>query len=226
MIVSIHQPNYIPWLPFFNKIKRSDIFVILDDVKYTKNDWRNRNKIRSGNTSKFLTIPIRKIFTKEKIKNVQLPEDNLWKKKHLNSISYNYSKSSFYKSHISFFEEYYNSNIDTLSEFNNIFLKYCVKLFNLKTKIIQSSSLEIDSSIKSTDRLIEIITKVGGKKYYSGIGSKNYLDEKKMSESNIELIFQDFKFKNYVDSKTTFIPGLSVIDLINNVDVNNLNEFI
>ena len=106
MIVSIHQPMYIPWFGYFNKIASSDIFVILDDVEYSKNDWFNRNKIKTPTGELWLTVPV--IYKKNSvslIKNIPIDSNQSWNKKHLNSIKQNYSKASFYSEYIKIFEE-------------------------------------------------------------------------------------------------------------------------
>ncbi len=215
MIVSIHQPMYLPWIGYFNKIANSDIFVILDDVEYSKNDWFNRNKIKTPTGEQWLTVPV--IYKKNSvslIKNVSIDNNQSWNKKHLNSIKQNYSKASFYSEFIKFFEEIYLSNWNLLIDVNMKFLTFILKILELKTKIVFASQLEIQD--KSTERLISICKNLGADTYLSGTGAKEYLATELFGKNNLKLIFQDFKYPEYKQLHGNFIGHLSVIDLLFN----------
>ncbi len=226
MLVSIHQPNYIPWIPYFQKIKNSDIFVLLDDVKYTKNDWRNRNRILINNEPKYLTIPILKENYSNKINEVFLPKDNSWKKKHLDSILFNYSTSPHVDDYREFLVDYFTIREKSLCDFLNSFLTFSLDMLKISTKIIRSSSLDINPELKSTERLISIVEKVGGKSYLSGSGGKNYLSFELFKNKSIDIIFQKPEFREYNQNSNSFVPGLSIIDLFLNVHKDDINEYV
>ena len=106
-IITIHQPNYLPWAGFFHKAMLSDIFVIFDDVQYQKNSFINRNKVKTSNGETWLTVPI-KVKGKSRetlINEAEIDNEQRWRKKHLNTIKLNYSKSKYYARYIPFFEE-------------------------------------------------------------------------------------------------------------------------
>ncbi len=98
MIVSVHQPQYLPWLGYFDKIERSDIFVFLDNVQFKKNEWQNRNKIKTSEGWQWLSVPVIHKFM-QKISEVKINNTVWWGKKHLNALVTNYSKAPFFKDH-------------------------------------------------------------------------------------------------------------------------------
>lgn len=223
-IVSIHQPNYLPWIPYFNKILTSDVFILLDNVQYTNNDWRNRNKIKIGDEAKYLTIPLGRKQIKKKINEVLLPVDDMWKNKSLKKIKTSYHNSSQLFNHLDFLTDFYQCDRIYLDKFLIKFIYYILDICGSNTKIIKSSEIAIDPNLKSTKRLIELIKAVDGDAYLSGVDGRNYMDVSQFEKNQISLEFQEFKFKSYSQLGSNFIPGLSVIDLIMNVDNENVKS--
>ena len=115
--VAILQSNYIPWKGYFDLIAKADVFVVYDEVQYTKNDWRNRNIILTQNGPNWITIPVRVNNLDQKIFETKIASTN-WNRKHYNSIIFNYSKAPFFKDFKDFLEELYNVNSEFLSEIN------------------------------------------------------------------------------------------------------------
>ena len=217
MIVSIHQPAYLPWIGYFNKIINSDIFVYLDTVQFQKNSFQNRNKIRTSNGCIWLTIPVitkKKLFSLQ-IKDLSIDNSQNWKKKHLNSIKMNYSKSLNYKSIMKDLEPFYMKEEDNFSKFCYEMLIWFLKKLNIKTKIIKASDLPpIDKN--KNDLILEICKHLKAKTYISGILGKDYIKVSEFEKKNIKIKFQNFNHPIYDQVYKDFIPNMGIVDLIMN----------
>ena len=223
MKVVILQPNYIPWIGYFEIIKSSDIFIFLDDVQYTKRDWRNRNFININNKKYLLTIPVNtKGKFHQKINEVKLANQK-FKEKHLEIIRQNYKKTRYFDEFFYILNKTYNKySEDYLSEFNINLIKVISNYLKIETKFMKSSDFKIE--LKSNEKLIELCKKVNCKIYLSGIKARNYLNEKKFIEANIKLKIVKYKQqKIYKNQINKFIPKLSIIDLIFNEGPNSIN---
>lgn len=222
MIVGIHQPNYIPWIGYFYKIYKSDIFVVLDDVQYVKNSFADRNKIKTPQGDCYLKAPVEVKSAISKYCDVRLKDELKWREKHLKTIEMNYKKSSYFKEVFEDLYEIYNSKeVTILGEFNSLIIEYAVKKLDINTEIIYSKDLNVDMG--GTDRLLEIIKKCGGTKYLSGKGGAKYQDENEFKKNNIELLYTDFKHPVYEQLWGEFIPNLSILDLLFNYGEESLN---
>jgi len=222
--VAILQPSYMPWLGYFDQINRVNTFVFYDDVLYTKNDWRNRNRIKTVNGIAWLTIPVN---IKNRLKDYLLIKDaaiidpNILKK-HLKTIELNYKKSPF-------FEEFYSTITPVLSTPYNLLADLDIDIIKIisefigirKANFLKSSDLYIVNE-NPTGRLIDICKKLRATHYLSGASAKNYLDEKMFSKNDIILEYQKYKHPNYNQIWGDFVPYLSIIDLIFNEGQNSL----
>jgi len=217
MKVAIHQPNYLPYIGYFSKMAQADIFVILDNVQFSKDSYTQRTRIRTKEGSIWLTIPVEKKNNSFKlIQEVQLPQNRKWLEKHRLSIISNYSKTPFYDE--TFIRTYYDSyNSILLRDFNEFGIYYLKNIFGIKTKIIRSSELNLNRDLKATDLLIDIIKKIGGTTYISGHGGKKYLDENKFPDEGIKLVYFEFEPFEYKQRWNGFEPYMSAIDLLFNL---------
>lgn len=215
MILSVHQPQYIPWLGYFHKIAHSDLFVLLDDVQYKKREFQNRNKIRTKEGFIWLTVPV---ITKgryyQKISEVEIDNTTDWGLEHLKSIRLNYSKSEYYNLYIDFFEKLYKINWEYLCELNVETVKFILKELGINTPIEFSSKLKLEST--STQRIIDICKHFGADTYLSGAGGRDYLDESAFEKNGIKVVYQDFKHPQYKQIYDGFEPFMSSIDLLFN----------
>jgi hypothetical protein len=216
-IVTIHQPNYLPWIGFFSKVSNSDSFVILDNVEYTKNSVINRNKIRTKSGWCYLSIPVEKKYHSLPILQVKFPENNKWMTTHLKSIESNYRKAPYYESYSDFFENIYSSKIISLSDFNETIIKFLFKNLDISVEIKKASEIVTDSTLKQTDLLVDIVSQVGGDIYLSGMGGMNYLEENKFASDGIKLSYFSFNHPTYQQRFPGFEPYMSIIDLLFNV---------
>jgi hypothetical protein len=218
MIVSIHQPDYLPWLGFFDKVARCDVFVLLDNVKFSKNYFHNRNKIRTPDGWIWLTVPVlTKGKSEQKINEVKINNitEKKWAQKHWRSIEQNYRKAPFFNKYADFFEELYAKKWDSLAELNKTIVEYLVKMFGLDTKLYDVASLD---NIKgsSTELLVSICTALKADVYLSGEFGKDYLDEKIFTAHGIKVVYQRFLHPEYKQMFEPFIPNMSAIDLLFN----------
>jgi len=217
----ILQSNYIPWKGYFYAINEVDVFVMYDDVQYTKNDWRNRNLIKSKNGLQWLTIPVEtKNKSCQKINEAKIVQSN-WAQKHLSSIKHNYAKATFYKQYIPFFEDLYNNcNSRYLIDINRLFLTSICNLLEIKTPIIQSSDYNLKSTNK-TERIVEMCSKLNITDYYSGPAAKTYIETNLFDDSNIRLHYFDYgNFPTYQQLYLPFLHEVSILDVILNTGSN------
>jgi len=219
MILSVHQPQYIPWLGFFDKLEKSDIFVFLDTVQYKPREWQNRNKIRTKDGSMWLTVPvITKGQGRQPINEVILDNDAKWQKDHHSSIKCWYGRAPFFEKYFGFFEEIYQKPWEKLVDLNIAILDYLFRELAISTKIHHEST--VGTSRQSTERIIEICQKLNADTYLTGIGGKNYLDEAKFTQTGIKLLYQDYQHPTYnqlfTDDTSAFLPNMSIIDLLFN----------
>lgn len=212
-IISIHQPGYLPWLGFFKKIQYSDIFVFLDDAKYVKRQWHNKNQIRTSNGSTYLTVPIIS-NSGEKINDVKISYDEKWNLNHKKTIYYNYHKTCFFEEYWNFFEELFEKKFQKLIELNFEIINFFLKELQIKTKIIFSSELGITE--EKSDLNLEICKRLNADIYLSGIQGKNYLIEEDFKKNEIEVQFQNFQHPVYNQYYKPFMPNMAFIDLLFN----------
>ena len=211
--VAIIQSNYIPWKGYFDIINDSDIFIFLDDVQYTKNDWRNRNKIKTSNGTSWLTIPTGSNLNRL-INEVELKTPN-WQKDHWNKIEINYKNATYFEKYREFFQDIYlNKKWTNLSVMNQYIIKMVSKeILNLKTIFMNSSELEQNG--KKQEKVISLINAVNGRTYISGPAAKNYNDDELFSAHGIELIYKDYtSYPKYEQFYPPFEHAVSILDLI------------
>jgi len=219
MILSVHQPQYIPWLGYFDKMARSDAFVFLDCVQYKEREFQNRNKIRTKDGWIWLTVPVvTKGLGRQVIRDVKIDNSFPWRKEHLGSINAWYGRSPFFDKYFAFFEETYSREWETLHDINIHIIGYILKELSIPTPVYFESKYDINS--KKTDRIIEICGKLEADTYLSGIGGKEYLETEKFAASGITLTYQDFRHPAYkqqfMKDKGDFMPYMSILDLLFN----------
>ena len=216
MILSVHQPNFIPWIGFFHKIIESDLFVILDTVQYPRGkSVANRNKIKIGNDFHEIVVPISIPKGHEgKVNYFEIKfGDDRWNKKILKTIEMTYSKSLFFNDYYSYFQNLFNSN--NFCQMNIDFILFVLKHLNIQTEIVLLSDLKKGFE-KKNDLIIGLCNHFSADIYLSGSGASKYNDEEKLVENNITLVYQNYKPKVYTQVKGDFIPYLSIIDLLFN----------
>ena len=212
--IAIHQPEHHPWLGFVKKMSQTDIFVFFDDVQYNSSGFQNRNYIKTNTGKTLLSVPVLSKFD-SKINEIKIDKTKNWFKKHKKSIMINYSKTDFFEEYKNKIEEIYETEYEYLIELNTKVIKFFLNELKIKTKIIFSSSLNLDSN--SPKKILEICKKFNADKYISGVhwGLEN-LNLKEFSDNQIKIEFQKFLHPIYKQCHSPFIPNLSTLDLILN----------
>jgi hypothetical protein len=216
-MVTMHQPNYLPWIGLFSKVMQTECFVIMDTFQYTRHGVTHRNKIRTNAGSGYLTIPIGKEFATAKIKDIELPSDKGWREIHWQSIYQNYLKTDFFKDHADFFEKLYQQDYHYLWEINLDIIRYLLKSFEIQVEIIKASDLNIDMNLKHTDMIIAVLKSIGANTYLSGQSGRDYMELEKFQQNNLNCKFAQFKHPVYRQRYPVFEPNLSAIDLLFNI---------
>ncbi len=217
MIISIHQPQYWPWLGYFDKIDKSDVFILLDNVQFKKNEWQNRNRIRSATGWQWLTVPVMHNFG-QKISEVKINNRTNWRQKHFKSIVLNYSRAPFLDDFMDLLNSLYTQQWEYLVQLNIEIILKVVEILGINTKIVRASDYMVSGS--STQRLVNLCKLFGADTYLSGASGPEYMDMSLFKENNINVIVQDYKHPVYVQvsgkAKEGFVPCMSVIDLLLN----------
>lgn len=211
--VAVIQSNYIPWKGYFDIIHDVDLFIFYDDVQYTKNDWRNRNKVKTPSGSQWLTIPVNAKID-SKISDVSLTNSN-WALKHYKTLNALYSKAPYFKRYRSFLDYIYTEKKwDSLSELNQFIIEYVAKdLLGISVTFKNSYEFEVEG--RKLDRLVDLLKKVGADVYVSGPSADNYIEVSKFEEAGIELVYKDYNsYPEYSQFHPPFDHYVSIFDLL------------
>jgi hypothetical protein len=233
MILTAHQPVYIPWLGLFHKIALADEFVSFNQVQYQPKDWNNRNKIKTAQGPKWLTVPVlRKGYLEKTISEIQIDDSRPWRKKHLRTLEINYSKSKFFDRYYSYLEEVYFLDWTYLVDFNEHLLKWFIGILGLKP--IFHSAANYKFAGQKSDLVLNMCKQVDADKYVFGAEGKNYVNEKSFQEVDVQIMIQEYRHPSYSQLHGPFISHLSILDLLFNcgdlsLDIlmsGNLNKFV
>ncbi len=215
--VAIHQPNYFGWLGFFHKVATCDLFVILDDVQFTRRGFIHRNRVKSAHGVSWLTVPtLNKGNYHSPINEIVIDYDQHWTTKHRRTLQQCYGRCRY-------FDEVCDRIVDpvlrrataeglSLADVGmDAIVRICAYL-EIRTPMIRSSSLDIDAT--STQRLVEIVQRVGGRRYLSGQGARKYMSAELFDAGDIELQYATFDMPTYEQPFGDFVSGLSVLDTL------------
>lgn len=217
--VAILQSNYIPWKGYFDIIASVDEFIFYDEMQYTKNDWRNRNKIKTPNGLHWLSIPV---ATKGHLsQDVRIMDakivDKKWANSHWNTIKQFYKKAPYFKDYTDIFEKIYKEceQEEFLCKVNYKFIYAINEILGIKTKISFSQDYGLIDG--KTERLVDLVQKAGGTEYLSGPAAKDYIVSELFEEANIKLSWMDYSnYPEYPQLYPPFEHGVSILDLIFN----------
>jgi hypothetical protein len=219
-VVAICQSNYIPWKGYFDMINMADVFVLYDDVQYTKNDWRNRNMIKTFEGPSWLTMPVKYKFRGKDTQKINETKilDKAWALKHWARIKQVYSKAEFFSVYNAIFEEMYLNklqNLEYLSEINQLMIKTICEVLDIKTKIISSAEFQLTED--RNERLLQICHDLDATQYLSGPAAKEYMDMNLFKDAGVEVIWMDYsKYPVYEQMYGVFEHGVSILDVIFN----------
>jgi hypothetical protein len=214
-VVAIHQPNFFPWLGYFDKLARSDVFVLLDHVQFQKKGGNYANRVQlltGGGRAGWVTAPVERSHSGTRsINEVVIDESRPWRQKLQKTIVANYARAAYFDAMFPVVEELIGHPSTGLAELNEFAIRRLADEIDLPARhIVRSSSLEAAGS--ATDLLVELVQAVGGDIYLSGGGADGYMEADKFEAAGIELRMQAFQHPVYPQGKGEFVPGLSVID--------------
>jgi hypothetical protein len=215
MKISISQPTLFPWIGYFNMIKNADIFVFLDNVKFQKQSWHMRNRIKSGSkideSEVWIRIPTNISKTNTNIEDVLIQNNEDWKFKHLRTFESNYGGK--YKE-VEFLQELYQKEWDNIADFNIEFITKCCQYLEITTKLVRASELQVQG--KKSHLLLNICKKLGATEFLPNKGSLSYLerDEEIFKNEKIIISYPDYKHPYYNQKGVGFLEKLSILDLL------------
>ncbi|OLC93709.1 MAG: hypothetical protein AUH86_16140 [Acidobacteria bacterium 13_1_40CM_4_58_4] len=213
---SIHQPNFFPWLGYFDKIRRADVFIFLDDVAYPKSgsgmgSWTNRVKINIQGRAAWVGCPVRRTSGMQRILDVRIDDSSPWRTKLLKTLEANYKRSPNYDAAMAVIRPLIEYPMDNLADFNINAITAIGKALGLTATFERQSDLKVEE--KATELLINLAKAVGADAYLCGSGAGGYQEDELFHQCGIELIYQNFRSEPYGQTDR-FLPGLSVIDYL------------
>ncbi len=212
--IAIIQSNYIPWKGYFDVIAAVDEFIIYDDVQYTNRDWRNRNRIKTRNGLRWLSIPVGSNRNRL-IRDVILPDDG-WQEKHWGAIADGYQQSKYYDEISNLLQGIYVDCVhESLSVLNRSLIELICKYLGIKTKITYSWDYEKTSG--KTERLVSLCRQAGADEYVSGPAASGYIDRSIFHKNRVKLSWFDYSgYPEYPQLWGEFVHEVSIIDLLFN----------
>lgn len=214
MIISIHQPSYLPWLGYFEKMALSELFVILDTVQFEKNSFDNRNKIRTSKDWCWLTVPVKTKgkFQEMNWQNLEIQNQINWRRKHFSSIKANYGRSPFWSNYAEELECIYDKHYERLLDINLAFVHFFRRHLGITTPLVFASDMQLVET--KSNLVLEILVKLKATAYYSGALGRDYLELETFSKNGIDVEFQNYWHPEYEQRFPGFVPYMSTLDLL------------
>jgi WbqC-like protein family len=212
--IAIMQPVFLPWLGYFEQIGVTDTFMFLDDVQYTKQDWRNRNRIRTKTGWMWLTVPVRKASHGQRISETQINGD-YWKRKHLNSLQQNYASAPYYADIMALIEPQILGPQTTLIGLTEGLIESMASYLSVGGDFLRASDVPKATQDRN-ERLIELCHHAGADCFFTGPAANDYLDHDLFARHGISVVFQDYQHPVYSQAFDGFESHMSVLDLLMN----------
>lgn len=212
MRVTVHQPDFMPWLGFFARWRDSDLYVVLDDVQFLRRGWHHRDRIKTAAGPAWLTVPVRKKGRFEQlIRDVEV-EDGPWRRKHLAAIAAAYARAPRFAEVFPLLEEVYGRNHARLMDLNLDLLRLFARLLGIATPLAPASAHGLTET--GTARLVRLCELHGADAYLTGTGSRDYLDESLFAARGIRVEWREYAHAPYPQLHGDFVPGLSALDCL------------
>ncbi|HEY4372679.1 MAG TPA: WbqC family protein [Burkholderiales bacterium] len=223
----IHQPDFMPYLGFFDRLLHADVFVLLDNAQYvnaTSRSWTNRDKIKTPQGERWITISVKKAPRDTAINQIELSDHVDWRGDHLNLLRQNYRQAPFFGEIYPQVEALYAHPFTLLADFNRASIDFLLALFDIHVETVLASTLSAGG--RSNELLAEILREVGANCYLSGVGARAYFHPEPFDAAGIEVKWQDFPHPVYPQLHGDFIPYLSSIDLLFNCGIARSREIL
>lgn len=223
-IVVVHQPDFLPYLGFFDRLLKADIYVVLDMVQFERGGWTNRDKIKTRSGTQWITVPMKKTAKETRICDVMLGTDTSWRDSHLCLFSENYRRAPYYGEIMPYIERLYQFDGTRMMDFNMASIQMLMELLDVHIEIRYASEMMLTK--KSNELVVEIMNVLGEKYYLSGIGARDYFDKEPYEKAGIDVIWQDYRPTEYPQQFEGFIPYLSSIDALFNCGIINTRRIL
>lgn len=211
MRVTIHQPQFLPWLGYLDKIDRADLFMMLDTVQFKKNEWQNRNRIRTANGWQWMTVPVLQHFG-QRIDDVLINPTTAWKAQHLRALDMHYARAPYRTRYLAQLSELYAAPWSKLSDLNKAVVQWLLESYGITTPVYRAA--DYAAREEPTDRLIDLCRAVGATAYLAGPGAEHYMDMPRFESSGVRLEIHAFTHPMYRQVYEPFEPNLSALDLL------------
>jgi hypothetical protein len=221
MILTAHQPVYLPWLGLFHKIALADRFVSFNQVQYQPKDWNNRNKVKTSQDLVWLTVPVnRKGYMEKKICDIEINNQVPWGRKHWGTLLNNYGKAPFFKKYADYFEHIYKLEWNSLVELNESMLQWFLDTLGIDIKVERAG--DFDFCGEKSGLVLDMCQKLGAEIYIFGAQGRDYADTAAFDAVGIEARFQEYHHPIYPQQHGEFASHISIVDLLFNCGENSL----
>jgi len=212
--VGILQSNYIPWRGYFDLIDDCDIFIVYDEVQYTKSDWRNRNKLKTPKGANWITVPVQRTGLSTRIDEALIDWTKDWTQRHIALVSENYRDAPHFSKIAAGFFGHLTRQHERLSQLNFDLTTWLADRLDIKTEFRSSSGLGVPGG--KTERLISLVKAVGGTTYLSGPAAESYLDVEAFRRAGLGLEYKTYDYEPYPQLWGPFEGAVSILDLLMN----------
>jgi hypothetical protein len=213
MRVAILQPSYLPWLGHLEQFDYADLFIFLNDVQYTKNDWRNRNRIKGPQGPAWLTVPVRRLGLHQAICDAQIDYTAPWADRHLRLLWQYYRQAPYYEAVVDLLRPRLLARPMLLQDLTIPLTLDLAAYLGCETETIRSTELGVDA-VDPNDRLVALCRRVGATEFYEGAAGQSYLDVPRFEAAGVRVVFQSYQHPTYRQSFPPFVSHLSVVDLL------------
>ena len=212
MKIGTIQSNFLPWRGYFDFIREVDLFIIHDDIQYTKGDWRNRNKIKTPRGAEWITVPVHYRQSSQLIEETAIDNSKPWARSMLNRVRDSYRNAPCFKPYYSELSDMLLEPAGTISDLNLRLIQWVCSHLEIKTPITFSRQYHPQGA--KTERLIGILKQVGATTYLSGPSAQAYLEPERFEQAGIRLEYKVYDYPEYEQLYPPFEPAVSVIDLL------------
>ena len=210
MKVTAHQPEFMSYLGYYDKVCKADKLIVLDSVAYRKNYFQNRNQILGKDGKKWITIPVEKYSLGTPINQIKIRHDLNWQKKMISTIRQAYSKANFFDQYYPEIEQLLLHKDEYLWQYNIRFLEFFLNALDIQVERVMSSSLDLQKS--KDEMVLELCIKSKADLYIAGVSGKDYLNEENFTKAGVEIYHHSFKETEYRQHSENFTPHMSVLD--------------
>lgn len=221
MLIAAHQPNFMPWLGYFDKMNKADLFVSVDHVQYERQSYQSRARIKTGEGARWVTVPVVQESRDERIADKRIDNSRdgrfRWGRKMFLTLKYSYQAAGHFAAYEAPLADILNARWDKLSDLNHALIDFVRRALEIRTPMVRSTTLGVQG--KKSDMVLNMCRALGATGYPSGAGaSRGYLDQEAFRRAGVKVIWQEFQHPRYAQrpNEADFVERLSVLDLLFN----------